>query len=586
MSNNIVREDQNNTKQALYFSAGALSVGVLLYFAATNLNSLGFLSFVAVHFSLSMLVVFAGVYTSVQKKTHDFLIYHPKGWIHRLFSGLWLIYIKWIFVSFPFIFYALIRLSLFRAEDWVFFYSIFVLFFGVSFTIGKITRSQTSTLFRISSAITISKNVFPYIVALLMVPVLLIIGPEGVSSAPAEINFDNDGTAIANLSVWGYSQYELIENWAVNTVFGAVLVPVITFIELLALSYIAYMILSFFLIPLPELRRAVRPISGDLSLPPLSGVELMKISAITVVLSIFVYFQTLAGLETYLSNSDAYYEFKVSPDGLAHVLVEKAFDEYYEYGTSEKLATLTAQELQRELQSQELMAETIELALSEIENNVDLFLDAYYTVSAEWMRLYKTLITRNAEEYLAAKVEEYITSSEEYARIDGQLEILFRLDEESRLQYQERVNQILFENRIDEPTGPYVVTKELNFRPLSIPDSGMDSSLTERTVLSAASAVITAKVTSKLIVKASFKVAAQFFIKVAGGAAGATAGGAIGTAIVPVIGTVIGIGVGGLVGYGFDRYQIKKEEKEHRDDFKQDILDSITESRYELLNQQ
>lgn len=223
-----------------------------------------------------------------------------------------------------------------------------------------------------------------------------------------------------------------------------------------------------------------------------------------------------------------------------------------------------------------------------MEANVDHFLDWYYSLGAEYMRIAKTLVG-NGDQYIQEKLEENLSYGIDTASFDRELSSLRQLEDE----YHYLVAEARQKFRLTEAPGAGVAVIALDGSFLDLLDRNTTIDFASRMTASSALGLAAGAVAAKALSKPAMKVAATTIAKLVAGklatgaaaggsvAAGASIGGAIGS-VVPGVGTAVGAGVGGVIaGVGAwiasDAVMVSLEEYVSREDMRREILESIQE---------
>lgn len=346
------------------------------------------------------------------------------------------------------------------------------------------------------------------------------------------------------------------------------------------------------LLPRAELRRALLPAS-DAPLPRrLAMPEVAVTSALATVVVVFILIPGFAASEAWLKGS--------RPSAYVEVLVEKIDEEIVRPGTIGILDELRRKTVNGLGVDREALKQAANAGFDAMERNVDPFLDAYYSLPAEYLRIASSLLGEaELEQRLAEDLGQHLMAGAPFAAYEAQLAKALDVADRVREIYDAGVDRVLDRARIAVPPDARIrVAARATRRDLALPSPRVVVTTTgERTLTSAAAGgVVAALVVKKAAAKGTLKLAAKALTKVAlsktagtsgGAGAGAVVGGAIGS-VVPVLGTAAGAAVGGvvgglLVGVGVDYAMLKVDEAWSRDDFRQQILASLEEQRAEVL---
>jgi hypothetical protein len=265
----------------------------------------------------------------------------------------------------------------------------------------------------------------------------------------------------------------------------------------------------------------------------------------------------------------------------ASVAVAVLDGKYYDYQQVEDLIAQTEEKsaaLSQE--AQEKLVPLINESYDKRLENVDSYLDWYYSLPADYERLVK-MVTGSAEEFVSeqftAKIEAGIDDSaieEELSAFTEQAEQI-KAEAEAALEGTEitGVPEWLMETKatlstdfLSEPMEPTQKLMDANVR-LGV----------------SAGAGLAAGVMTKAVTKPFFnKFVSKITTALGSRAAGAAAGGAVGTLAGP-LGTIAGIAAGTALGVGVDAAMLAFDEMQNRDTYKQEIVDAIEEERAATL---
>ena len=360
-----------------------------------------------------------------------------------------------------------------------------------------------------------------------------------------------------------------------------------------ALLYHACLALSCFRIPRFGFVQA--------RLVPRSPRDAFKVAAITTFVVVFIFFPTLLSLEAFVSTSPGPRDVRKT--------VEQIGTDLYTVGTRAQIYEVRSEALRKRGEAVKQLQSEMDALFERLENDaVDEYLDWYYSLLGEWVRLFILAGgTGRLEDHLAKKVQETFEQEKWYAGINATFERLLAVDEEVRVTYDQTVREILDRNRLESPRSQYstvdvmLTTSLSDILQLSFQQEFIDG---VRRLLGAGAggfvvgkgvaAIVAQKVTAKLLAKTALKLAAKAPItalkallsKVAASAATGAAAGAAGGSLLPGPGTVAGAIGGALFGLGvgvtIDALLLQLEEVLNRDDFKREIVAAIRSARSEF----
>jgi len=340
-----------------------------------------------------------------------------------------------------------------------------------------------------------------------------------------------------------------------------------------------------FVIPSHEYRRVFGPISDNDPPAPLPRSRVALASALITFIALFVYVPLFTQLEKWTREH---------PNVIATIKklereAERIDGVLYNPGTIQKIEVAKAVALGKLNVSRAKLAGQIDRAFDRVEHNVDRYLDWYYSLPAEYVRLAK-LMTGEIEGYMEKKLYEQLQQGEAFKEVSDAIAAVLASHKNVMEEYHKAVTAIMDASRLVLPTAAETkVVKDMTLNDiLSLPTHldvvAFESRAAGGAVAAGVSAAVTAKVASKGIFKAAAKALSKIAIsKAATVLGGAAIGATVGTVIVPGVLTVIGGFLGGvLAGLAVDAALLKLEEVVSRDEFRREILAAIREARVEF----
>lgn len=269
----------------------------------------------------------------------------------------------------------------------------------------------------------------------------------------------------------------------------------------------------------------------------------------------------------------------------AGLAVAEIDGKFYDYKMIEDLIAQT--EEKSNVLSEEAKATLIPMINASFDKrieNVDSYLDWYYSLPADYERLVK-VVTGTAEEFVSdqfeSKIEEGIDDSaisDKFSELAGRSKQI-EADAESTLEAAEmteipNIPDWLLETEItlnpdflSEPMEPIRnYANDDAMRPLVSTGAGL------------AAGVMTKAVTKPFFNKFVTKIATALGSRGLSAAAGGVAGSAVGP-----LGTAVGVIAGTALGIGVDAAMLAFDEMQNRDTYKQEIIDAIEEERAATL---
>lgn len=358
--------------------------------------------------------------------------------------------------------------------------------------------------------------------------------------------------------------------------------------------------LAAFYVPLREYGRILAPLSDDRVPPPVPPRRAFFASGIATVLLLFVYPLLVVTLDRWLAGNPAI------QDTLDRVEleVERIDDILVEPGTLEEIEQARQEILLQRVAMNARLETAIDTGFDRMIENVDVYLDWYYSLPAEYARIGSVLLG-DPEVYLAEKLQEKLDTGDPFARAREEFESALALDAAAAEEFDRQVNDILARNRVEprRVDRNVHVVREATRTDLAFDPSGVLDSVETRigigagggAVAGVVGGVIGAKVASKAVANGAIKIGAKALLKAGtgqiAGKAGIGAGAAIGAAagsVVPGLGTAVGAVVGGVVaglatGAAIDYGTLKLSEHFGEEEHRAALVDSIEESRRETL---
>lgn len=349
---------------------------------------------------------------------------------------------------------------------------------------------------------------------------------------------------------------------------------------------------SAFLIPAREYQRILVPLTET---PVTTGLIFRRSATMTtvaVIVLVFLYPSGVIQIDQHLkdrlrvSGSD-HWEIILQPH------VEAIEGRFFKDGTIDALEQLKAELFNNQFVYKQKLERQLDDAYDRMGKNINNYLDEYYSLPAEYVRLGAAL-TGSLEQHLQRKLRSALEKGKPFAQFEQTFQDLASRHALALKKFEARKNQLLQENEVLAPMGDFWEVKEISqaqFYPPAPEVEYLDGTLraSGSAGAGAVSAVVASKVASKVAAKGTFKLAATAVTKAAAskagaGGAGAAAGAALGS-IVPgagtALGALVGFGAGLVVGVSVDAAMLTIEEYLSRDEFRQDILSSLSAAKAE-----
>lgn len=349
---------------------------------------------------------------------------------------------------------------------------------------------------------------------------------------------------------------------------------------------------AVFLLPRTELRRAFLPAS-DAAVPRrLFAAEIGMYSAFATILLAFILMPSLAAVEDWLRQN-------APPSHYVRTAVEEIDGRYFRRGTIKILQKQSAATIHALGTGRATLVNAANAGFDAMAGNVDRYLDVYYSLPAEYLRIARLVLDATSlEQRLADDIQESLMAGEPFGAYETQLKQALQVSERVHAIYDAGVAQVLASAALDLPADTRVDVVARATRSGLVPPTPKTLMMTSGSRVAtgaAAGALVAALVVKKAAAKGTLKLAAKAFAKVAvsktGGMGAAAAGGAVigggGGSVVPGLGTTVGAVVGAVagvvIGVGTDYAMLKLEEAYSRDAFKQQLLAAIEEQRAVFL---
>lgn len=334
-------------------------------------------------------------------------------------------------------------------------------------------------------------------------------------------------------------------------------------------------------LPAEELRRNFSPGPSSADVPPPIAPLGAGVHAAVTVLFLLVLFQLAAHVEHVLKGGESLLSVRRLPE------CEAIEGKVYKLGTLDSIAKALAATAAESGRAQASTCAALDSTQAAAERPVEAYLDWYFSLQAEWMRMVK-MLTGDLEQLMSDRLAKELESA------PGLAEALKRAQGSSRIQadaldvLRGTVRGILADNvLVLDERACRVVRRDSIAQTLAARE---EESLRLRTAGSAgvglAAGVVAGKVAAKAMAKGSMKAAAKVLAKfVAKKAATMTLSTGTGMAVgsvIPGLGTAAGAAVGAVAGLvisvGVDWAALAAEERLERDAMKAELLEAVRET--------
>jgi hypothetical protein len=329
--------------------------------------------------------------------------------------------------------------------------------------------------------------------------------------------------------------------------------------------------LSCFVIPRSELRRIFSSAEIDGEPAPLSGSTVIFVSAFATLIVAFIFPATVLSVESFARS-------KIT-------LLENCEGTIALPGTCRKLEEHDFSLLTNRSEQNAQLVKQIRRGFEQVRLNVGGYLDHYYSLPAEYLRL-AAMLTGNLEDALEKDVKGYLEKGEPFKKMEGSLAVLSK---ELDIHTEERAAILAKNTSREQPL--FFRIKEFESASTNI-HFDEQLNLQSRIGAGAVGGIVAAAISKKLVAKGTLKIATIAMTKVAAAKTGSALAGAATGAVIgsffPVIGTFFGSAVGGVVGLAIgvsvDGLMLIVEEELGREDFHRDILRSINEQEAAMIS--
>ncbi len=267
---------------------------------------------------------------------------------------------------------------------------------------------------------------------------------------------------------------------------------------------------------------------------------------------------------------------------------DKIGNDLYVLGTVEEVEKIK-EKYTHEMQLLKIKAiAQVDMSFERMVQRVDVYLDWYYSLGAEYMRLL-TLVSGGVEEFLQEKFMEHIVGNES-VQFQASLESLKNMNNKIKSRFDLEVEQLKQKNLIVDVPKDYKINNILGVDFWSFPyadaisfDTRFFSSSTVG--LGAAAAVIAKKTFVKTAVKTTAKTGAKQVLSGIGAGIAGLLGCLSGPAfpiVVPVVAVITYI----IISVIFDTIFLAAEEAISREEHKQEILKALEDAKNQMIHEQ
>ena len=566
---------------ALFWLAGA-------YFVGQNIARMPFGFVVFSVFIFAIPIALAGAYNSAVMQTRTVSYYKTTGWAYTLLSGRVIRSFLWVIWALTTSFFTLLQFSTYSGLDWVTLMLVIPVYwltylYSHKFLSSELRKRYVITDFSIVWAQWWCPAIMLAIYACLIGAFFNVQSYASLAETLAATKSgipDVPGSALVESVLQLMTFSDGIKAYLAGNLkqFSEYLPVFLKIIGGYVVFFNACATFACFVIPSAEYRRVFGPISDDDPPAPLSQNRVALASALITFVALFIYVPLFAYLENWTRHH---------PHDVAKIICDaERIDGYlYNAGTIKKLEEAKALTLTNLSFSRGKLAGQIDVAFSRMENNVDKYLDWYYSLPNEYVRLGK-LATGELEDYMEKSLFEQLQQGAAFKEVSGAIEIALASHKGDMAKYRQEIKTTLDASRQVLPCTPDAkVAKDISVNDiLSLPAHldivAFENRAAGGAIAASVSMGIAAKVAGKGVFKAATKAVSKMVVSKAAAVLGGSAVGAVVGSVVPGVGTVAIGALGGLIGgLAIDGALLKLEEVISRADFKKEILASIQESK-------
>ncbi|MCP3867681.1 MAG: hypothetical protein GY703_06210 [Gammaproteobacteria bacterium] len=591
----------------LHFVALSVVWLSLLLFAGTHAMQHPLWAVLLLNILIATPLFIAGVYGSTVRRIHRATLFNHQGLVYWLVTGRIIACIGWALWSVVSALLLIFYLGTSGNLEMLLILTSPPIFVGVYAINWQVVSRELKPYIATHMAMVSSRRIFAGVMALTYLTVLILAGassePLGLADAiervSAERPIDTDSVLLgetARLLV----QYQGIQLFVLSNLQTTSNTLYLFFILLgsLALYFNIGLVLSACIIPVREFRRVLAPVTDTDTPPPLLPQSVAMTTSLTLIALLFIYLPTGAYLEYWLKqHPNQVVRARDTRQAVVETL-EMIENRYYTRGTIGQIQQLQTELLIGLNVELDKLAAQSDQGFSLMADNVDDYLDWYYSLVAEYTRI-AAMLSGNLETLMTEQLHKHLMQGNAFDLLQQSLERSIREHRDFQTEYRQQVQKILDENQVQPASDHPEVTRVLPLdKVLEPPGNNRFTQFDNRIVVSGAASAITAAITAKIVAKvvskgtiklgakALTKVAASKIASTAGGsAAGAATGAAVGS-IVPGLGTLAGGVIGGIVGglavgVTVEVLLLMLEEHLSRDEFRQQIVGAIDEAREE-----
>lgn len=579
LSNEIIHKRKNKT----VFICSIIYI-LFLYLIQNFIVELPVLCLYLILFIFTVLLFVFLFYGCIIEKTKTLMTLHPEGRLARLLSGRMLWYLVCFIFALAFAFIVQIRLIGMSREDFTVMSIGLLTMPWIYSACSRIAKAESIPWLFYQRSICWTLLATAILIFLLQVVAVATeyYPPSHYESLDAALNarpLKQTRSSIINWVVELSSIVETVKIYFISNQDGLIYSLLVICCSLISFSPI-YAIFSLIFLPGSEIRRIFIPqYLQTTHTPPCNNVYVIVFSFIFV-----IFFLGFAAIFAHIEMHSSDYSIEEYLNSTKKNVVIYVDGRYYDGALSPQINELKKKYNEESQRLTALMVKEKAELCGGMRANVDRFLDWYYSLGTEYLRLGNALIG-NGSEYLTNKLKEHLQNGLDDGTYGDIQNKLYQLD----IKYEQEIAILKkkYEITEKEAEGHQIISLPPNF--LETVPNHSSINFSQRMFTSTGVGAITGVIAAKAISKPALKTAAAALVKlvaskaVTGGggavASGAGVGAAIGS-VFPGVGTAAGAFVGGVIAgiatwVTTDVILLKFDEGKNREKMRQEILEEI-----------
>lgn len=424
--------------------------------------------------------------------------------------------------------------------------------------------------------------------------------PEAIMTARERGNWVGDSAIADAIIGWG-GAWAGLEHYLVGLLdekprVGTLLGVLVSGVSRFPLYFAANFTACALLLPVYEYKRVFVPIRADGEIEVISSPKIAWISASMTIFVLFIYFPIVSVIEGMIEKRPSLQH----PEATIIRSLESIGFEYHPRGTKEELDQLATSIMSGQDDVMASIEASLEDGFDRMRENVEVYLDWYYSLPGEWSRV-ATMLAGNIEGHLESKLNDFLGEGDPFKVFEQEFELAIAVQSQQQAEFRRRAEEILAARRVEvgDDEEIEVVLRAEREDVLSLYSYAGVTTLNQRLGASAATSGVSGVVAALAMRQVMMRVAARGTLRAAataigrlatiraasgggGASVGALAGGAIGS-VVPGVGTAVGAVVGGIIGgvsagVGAEFLILKMEEILARESHREELLAAIKDA--------